>query len=37
MLRKKPALIATCFHAGFLPGIFFDLEDGGNMFLRNVV
>jgi hypothetical protein len=26
----------TCFHAGFLPGVFFDPEDGGNMFLRNV-
>jgi hypothetical protein len=27
---------ATCFHAGFLLGLFFDPEDGGNMFLRNV-
>jgi hypothetical protein len=25
---KKPALLATCFHAGFLLGLFFDPEDG---------
>jgi hypothetical protein len=30
------ALLATCFHAGFLLGLFFDPEDGGYMFLRNV-
>jgi hypothetical protein len=30
------ALLATCFHAGFLLGLFFDLEDGGNIFLRNL-
>jgi hypothetical protein len=29
----KMALLATCFHAGFLLGIFLDPEDGGNMFL----
>jgi hypothetical protein len=23
-------------HAGFLPGLFFDPEAGGDMFLRNV-
>jgi hypothetical protein len=28
--------LATCFHAGFLLGLFFDPEDGGDMFLRNV-
>jgi hypothetical protein len=27
------ALFASCFHAGFLFGFFFDPEDGGNMFL----
>jgi hypothetical protein len=27
---------ATCFHAGFLLGLFFDPADGGDMFLRNV-
>jgi hypothetical protein len=26
----------TCFHAGFLLNLFFDPEDGGYMFLRNV-
>jgi hypothetical protein len=26
----------TCFHAGFLLGLFFDPEDAGDMFLRNV-
>jgi hypothetical protein len=30
------ALLATCLHAGFLLGLFFDPEDGGNMFLRNI-
>jgi hypothetical protein len=30
------ALPATFFHAGFLLGLFFDLEDGGDMLLRNV-
>jgi hypothetical protein len=28
-------LLATRFHAGFLLGLFFDAEDGGDMFLRN--
>jgi hypothetical protein len=28
-------LLATCFHAGILLGLF-DPEDGGDMFLRNV-
>jgi hypothetical protein len=27
---------AICFHAGFLLGLFFDPEEGGDMFLRNV-
>jgi hypothetical protein len=27
------ALLATCFHAGFLLGLFFDPEGGGDMFL----
>jgi hypothetical protein len=30
------ALLSTCFHAGFLLGLFFDSEDGGDIFLRNV-
>jgi hypothetical protein len=30
------ALLDNCFHAGFLIGLFFDPEDGGDMFLRNV-
>jgi hypothetical protein len=30
------ALLATCFHAGFLLGLHIYPEDGGGMFLRNV-
>jgi hypothetical protein len=30
------ALLGTCFQAGFLLGSFFDPEDGGDMFFRNV-
>jgi hypothetical protein len=30
------ALLATCFHAGFFLGVFFNPEDGGDMFLRIV-
>jgi hypothetical protein len=26
-------VLAACLHAGFLLGSFFDLEDGGDMFL----
>jgi hypothetical protein len=29
-------LIATCFHTGILLDLFFDLEDGGDNFLRNL-
>jgi hypothetical protein len=34
--RKRPARkrVESC--AGFLPFLFFDPEDGGDMFLRNV-
>jgi hypothetical protein len=38
-LKNKPSMVATrallaiCFHAGFLLGLFFDPEDGGGMFL----
>jgi hypothetical protein len=35
-LQGRRALFATCFHAGFLLGLFFDVEDGGNMFLRKI-
>jgi hypothetical protein len=33
---KVNRLLATCFHAGLLLGLFFNPEDGGDMFLRNV-
>jgi hypothetical protein len=29
-------MLATCFHARFLLSSFFDPEDGGDIFLRNV-
>jgi hypothetical protein len=35
-LNIKTAVFYTCFHAGFLLGLFFDPEDGGDMILRNV-
>jgi hypothetical protein len=35
-LGKLIALFVTCFHACFLLGLFFDPEDGGNMFIQNV-
>jgi hypothetical protein len=30
------ALLATCFHVGFLLNLFLNPEDGGDMFLRDV-
>jgi hypothetical protein len=30
---KKIAVLATCSHAGFLLGLFFNIEDGSDMFL----
>jgi uncharacterized membrane protein YciS (DUF1049 family) len=32
--RKGSTLLATCFHSGFLIGLFFDPEDGGDTFLN---
>jgi hypothetical protein len=35
-LNEAKALLATCFHAGFSRGLFFDLEDRDDIFLQNV-
>jgi hypothetical protein len=34
--RISSVVLSTSFDAGFLLGLFFDPEDGGDMFLRNV-
>jgi hypothetical protein len=36
MKAERRALLATCFHAGLVLGLFFDYEDGGDIFLRNI-
>jgi hypothetical protein len=35
-VAQQSALLATCFHAGFLLSLFFNPEDGGGVFLQNV-
>jgi hypothetical protein len=35
-IQRYFALLATCFHAGFLLGLFFDHNNEGDIFLRNV-
>jgi hypothetical protein len=35
MSQAEP-LLAACFHPGFLLGLFFGSEDGGDMFLLNL-
>jgi hypothetical protein len=32
----KPISLLATFHAGLLLGLFFNLEDGGDMFFRNI-
>jgi hypothetical protein len=34
--KKENIMIANCFHAGFLLGLFFDSEDGGDILPRKV-
>jgi hypothetical protein len=34
--KNKLAVLATCVHAVFLIALFFDPEDGNDMFLLNV-
>jgi hypothetical protein len=35
-IASKLTLLATCLHPGFLLDLFFDLENRGDMFLRNI-
>jgi hypothetical protein len=35
-IKKEPALIFHQLHAAFLLGLFFNHENEGNMFLRNI-
>jgi hypothetical protein len=35
-VAKQAALLAVCFLADFLLAVFFDPENGGDMFLRNI-
>jgi hypothetical protein len=35
-INRRLTLLVICFHAGFLLGLFFDPEDGSDMFFRNV-
>jgi hypothetical protein len=35
-IHLQEALLTTCVHAGISFGLFFDPEDGGDIFLRNV-
>jgi hypothetical protein len=33
---ESQALLVICFHTGFLLGLFFDPEDEGDIFFRNI-
>jgi hypothetical protein len=35
-LKSKPGITCYLLHAGFLLGLLFGLEDGGDMFLQNI-
>jgi hypothetical protein len=35
VMKSMHNLLDTCFQTGFLPSIFLDPEDGGDIFLRN--
>jgi hypothetical protein len=36
IFRVAEHLLAACFHAVIFFGLFFDHEEGGDMFLRNI-
>jgi hypothetical protein len=35
-VSEEQNLLPTCFYADFLLGLFFDPQDGGDIFFRNV-
>jgi hypothetical protein len=37
VLSKKPSLLYCMLHGGFLLGLLFSAQDGGNMFFQDII